>query len=262
MGPGHSVRQKAATSGSVTLSDQRLAEGVVGQDAGELDDRPGLRRRQQRQEGMAEVVLHLGAAEARPEVLEQLHELGGDELRLVRGRALEEVEAARVVPIGEPQDVDAGRRARRQPLEDVGRQIAVGIDDRRPDRRLRERKDEVEQERALAGSGRAEDREMAGEGVRGQGERAAAALAEHEPEAPVLARWRGTERTGAGKAGAVERSVGQVPQLRELPVREPGGRRCPAGATPDLPADRLPAVVELGGEVRRDATGAPLRRRR
>ena len=155
-----------------------------------------------------------------------------------------------MVPIGEPQDVDAGRRARRQPLEDVGRQIAVGIDDRRPDRRLREREDEVEQERALAGSGRAEDREMAGEGVRGQGERAAAALAEHEPEAPVLARWRGTERTGAGKARAVERSVGQVPQLRELPVREPGGRRCPAGATPDLPADRLPAVVELGGEVR------------
>ena len=83
LGPGHSVRQKAATSGSVTSSDQRLAEGVVGQDAGELDDRAGLRRRQQREEGMAEVVLHLGAAEARPEVLEQLHELGGDELRLV-----------------------------------------------------------------------------------------------------------------------------------------------------------------------------------
>ena len=65
------------------VADQRLAEGVVGQDAGELDDRPWLRRRQQREEGMAEVVLHLRAAEARPEVLEQLHELGGDELRLV-----------------------------------------------------------------------------------------------------------------------------------------------------------------------------------
>ena len=107
LGPGHSVRQKAATSGSVSVVDQRLAEGVVGQDAGELDDRPGLRRREQREQGVAEVVLHLGAAEPRPEVLEQLDELARHELRLVGRAALEEVEPARVVAVGEAQDVDA-----------------------------------------------------------------------------------------------------------------------------------------------------------
>ena len=112
----------------MTLVDQRLAEGVVGQDAGELDDRPGLRRREQGEEGVAEVVLHLGAAEPRPQVLEQLDELARHELGLVGRRALEEVEAARVVAIGEPQDVDSGCRARGQPLEDVGRR------DRRGDR--------------------------------------------------------------------------------------------------------------------------------
>ena len=65
------------------LVDQRLAEGVVGQDARELDDRPGLVHREQGEQGMAEVVLHLGAAEPRPEVLEQLDELARHELGLV-----------------------------------------------------------------------------------------------------------------------------------------------------------------------------------
>ena len=44
---------------------------------------PGSGRRQQREEGVAQVVLHLGAAEPWPEVLEQLHELARHELRLV-----------------------------------------------------------------------------------------------------------------------------------------------------------------------------------
>jgi hypothetical protein len=83
---------------------------------------------------MAQVVLHLGAAEPWPQVLEQLHELGGHELCLVGRRALEEVEPARVVAIGEPQDVDSVGRARGQPPDDVGREIAEGIDDRGPDR--------------------------------------------------------------------------------------------------------------------------------
>ncbi len=86
---------------------ERLAERVVGQDAGELDDRAGLRGREQREEGVAEVVLHLGAAEPWPEVLEQLHELARHELRLVGRAALEEVEPARVVAVGQAQDVDA-----------------------------------------------------------------------------------------------------------------------------------------------------------
>jgi hypothetical protein len=61
---------------------------------------------------MAQVVLHLGSAEPWPQVLEQLHELGGHELCLVGRRALEEVELARVVAIGEPQDVNSVGRAR------------------------------------------------------------------------------------------------------------------------------------------------------
>ena len=85
-GPGHSVRQKAATSGSVRSLHERLTEGVVGQDADELDDRLGLGRGEQGQEGVAQVVLHLRAAEPRPEVLEQLDELARHELGLVGRR--------------------------------------------------------------------------------------------------------------------------------------------------------------------------------
>ncbi len=83
LGPGHSVAPEGGDQRVGDLADQRLAEGVVGQDAGELDDRPGLVDREQGEQGMAEVVLHLGAAEPWPEVLEQLDELARHELGLV-----------------------------------------------------------------------------------------------------------------------------------------------------------------------------------
>ena len=227
---------------------QGLAELVVGEDAGELDDRAGLRGRQERQEGVAQVVLHLGAAEPWPEVLEQLHELAGHELRLVGRAALEEVEPARVLAVGQAQDVDATGGGGRQAGEDVAREIAVGVDDGHPDGRGREGADEVEQQRALARSRRAEHREMAGEGVGPDGEVATAAGAEDEAGRRGDVRRRSPERAGPGEAGAIEGSVGERPQLRDLPVGEPRRPRM-GGAPVDLPLDRLDAVVERAREA-------------
>ncbi len=56
---------------------------------------------------MAQVVLHLRAGVVGPQILEEPDELGRHELRLVEPVTLEEVEAARMSPIGPPKDVDA-----------------------------------------------------------------------------------------------------------------------------------------------------------
>ena len=79
---------------------------------------------------MAQVVLHLGTGELGPEIVDELHELRGHELSLVRRRSLQEVEATRVRAVGQSKDMDPIGMPCRDAFEDVGRQIAVGIDDR------------------------------------------------------------------------------------------------------------------------------------
>ena len=110
--------------------------------------------------------------------------------------------------------------------------------------------DEVEQERALARARRAEDREVAGEGVGRQGEVAHRGWCPgRDRRLPGMTGGAAPERAHPGEPGAVEGGIGQGPQLRELPVGEPGGWSGRRGTPVDLPADRLGAVVEGGGEA-------------
>ena len=121
----------------------------------------------------------------------------------------------------------------------------MGIDDGRPDRRLREGEDEVEQERALARAGRPEDRQMTGEDIGPNRQRPAAALADDEARARTDERRRCGQWTGALEARPIERRVGQIPQLGQLPVRQPGGGGGGARAPMDLPANALAGLVEF-----------------
>ena len=110
---------------------------------------------------------------------------------------------------------------------------------------------EVEQERALARSRRAEHREVAGEGVG----RAGRAGDRGSPRAtrPRPSRQTPVARRRAGARGRT-RPGRRTRRAGTRAARAPSPRAAPwppsiARAAPDLPADRLGAVVELGGEV-------------
>ena len=150
--------------------------GVVGEDADQLEDRLLVAIGECGEQRVTQVVLHLWSAEAWPQIREQGHELGGHELRVVVPVALEEVEAARMSPIGQAQDMDRGSATFGKPAEDVGGQIAMRVDHAHPDSSSGAAEHEVEQERGLARTGRAEDREMASESVGRQHERTAAGI--------------------------------------------------------------------------------------
>jgi hypothetical protein len=105
-------------------------------------------------------VLHLWSTEPWPQIREQRHELRRHELRVVAAVALEEVEAAWMSPIGQAQDMDRGAAVVRKPAEDVGGQIAVRVDHAHPDSAPGAAEHQIEQERGLARTRRAEDREM------------------------------------------------------------------------------------------------------
>ena len=133
LGPGHSSRQKARSIGSDELFGVAHPGGVVGEDADQLEDRLLVAIGECGEQRVTEVVLHLGSAEAWPQIREQRHELAGHELRVVVAVALEEVEAARMSPIGQAQDMDRGSATFGQAAEDVGGQIAMRVDHAHPD---------------------------------------------------------------------------------------------------------------------------------
>ena len=232
------------------LPDEPFAEGIVGENADELEDRLRALVGEEREQRIAQVVLHLRAGEPWPEVLEQVDELRRHELVVAGRPALEEVEAARMGSVGEPQDVDPADRRARDPAQDVGDQVAVRVDDRRADVGLDRRQREIEQERALARAGRPERDDVARKDRDRDRQRPTARLRHDEAE---LARtgggWRCGERSVTDEAGPVEGCVGQVPELRELPVGEAGARRIADRATLDLPADLLVTVAQRMGEV-------------
>ena len=106
-----------------------------------------------REQRVAQVVLHLRPGEFGPQIVDELNELRGHELGLVGRRALQEVEAARMGAIGQAKDMDSARMTCRDAFEDVGREIAVGIDDRGARVRVQDAQGKVRDERALARSG-------------------------------------------------------------------------------------------------------------
>jgi nucleotide-binding universal stress UspA family protein len=164
------------------LLDEPLAEAVVGQNADELEDRLRTLVGEEREQRIAQVVLHLRAGEPWPEVLEQVDKLRGHELVVAGRPTLEEVEAARMGSVGKPQDVDPADRRARDPAQDVGDQVAVRVDDRRADVRLDRSQREVEQERALARAGRPECDDVAREDPDRDCQRPTARLGHYEAE--------------------------------------------------------------------------------
>jgi len=64
--------------------------------------------------------------------------------------ALEEVEATRMSPIGQAQDMNRGTVTLRKPAEDVGGQVAMRVDDAHPDPGPGTAEHQIEQESGLA----------------------------------------------------------------------------------------------------------------
>jgi hypothetical protein len=218
--------------------------------ADELEDRLRVLVSEEREQGIAQVVLHLRTGEPWPQVLEQVDELRRHELVVAGRPALEEVEAARVGSVGKPQDVDPADRRARDPAQDVGDKVAVRVDDRRADVRLDRCQRQIEQERALARAGRPERDDMAREDRDRDRQRSTARLRHDEAELARAGRgWRCDERSVTDEAGAVKGCVGQIPELGELPVGEASARRIADHATLDLPADLLMTVAQRMGEV-------------
>jgi hypothetical protein len=99
---------------------------------------------------VAQVVLHLGTGELRPEIVNELDELRGNELCLIGGSSFQEVEAARMGAVGQTKDMDPLGMPCRDAFEDVRCQIAVRVDDRGARASVQDSEGQLRDERALA----------------------------------------------------------------------------------------------------------------
>ncbi len=89
-------------------------------------------------------------------------------------------------------------------------------------------------------------------------QRALAVRADDDRICRPLRRWQGAgQRARPGQLGGVERLVGQVPQLGDLPVGELRSGRARDRAADDLPTDLLAGVGQRVGRVGQVATAAP-----
>ncbi len=123
------------------------------------------------------------------------------------------------------------------------------VDDGRADRCVEDTEREVEQERALARSGRADDRHMAGEAGHGQPQRAVPRLADRQRRTARDARRRRRQRSLTRQARGIEVCVGQTPELRQLPVTELETRRGRYGTLAQLPLDPLLTIPQRRREL-------------
>ena len=123
---------------------------------------------------MAQVVLHLRPGEFGPQIVDELNEFGGHELRLVRRRALQEVEASRMGAVGQTENMDPARMTGGHALENVGREIAVWVDDRGAGVSVEDAQGKVRDERALARSGCSDHGHVALDRLQGDAQRSTA----------------------------------------------------------------------------------------
>src|SRR5438093_357779 len=91
---------------------------------------------------------------------------------------------------------------------------------------------------------------MTVEGAKGHGERTVAVRPDDDPGGRRDRRWQSAgERARPWQLGRIERLVGQVPELSDLPVCELRARRSSDRSANDLPADLLAGVGERVGRV-------------
>jgi hypothetical protein len=105
---------------------------------------------------------------------------------------------------------------------------------------------EAHEQRALARAGSTDDGHVPRQRVERQAQWAIAGLADGQrgTVAGGDPGRRGDERPMARQAGLVKAGVGQVPQLRQLPVAEGEVRRPADGAVANAPLDRLQPVAQ------------------
>ena len=227
------------------------SEGVVGKDPDQLEDRLRFGSGQEREQRMAQVVLHLGPGEVRPEIVDEPHEFRGDQLSLVGCGSLQEVEGPRVGTVGEAKDMDLIGMACRHAFEDVGREIAVWIDDGGARVMVQDSKSQLGDERALARSGRTHNSHMARDGREWHLQRSTARLADdhagRHDKSPR--RRRCGEGSLARQPGLIEVRIWQIPEAREFEVRERNARRAADRTGTQIPRNRLRPSIQRRSRV-------------
>ena len=143
---------------------------------------------------------------------------------VVRSRKLK---ATRVGAVGQAKDMDPIGMACRHAFEDVGREIAVWIDDGGARVVVQDSKSQLGDERALARSGRPHHSHVARDGREWHLQRSTARLADdhagRHDESPR--RRRCGEGSLARQPGLIEVRIWQIPEAREFEVRERNARR-------------------------------------
>ena len=127
---GNSRVQKARTKGIVARCQQLVAIGFVGEETGQAEEgRAGTVKK--KSDRIQQDVFKTRAPALGPDMFERSNEIGGDQRPVVGQHAVKRIEADREVEIGRVEIEDMVGALCRHGIDEHGRQIAMGIEQRK-----------------------------------------------------------------------------------------------------------------------------------